>query len=152
MILSPDIRSAMESSLLYKRENASDVTDKVVSFAQSFKSWSTCMDNTGCKVIAIVGIVLAVILVFSIVTWIIRIIWCGASAACWICCKCCSAATRDRDQQNYRSSYPQQQPYYPPQPPVMSPYQGTTANYRQLNDDEIEMGRMGPSPAYKREY
>ncbi|KAK9325322.1 hypothetical protein V1517DRAFT_314600 [Lipomyces orientalis] len=140
--------------LLSKRDDNNDPIDKTISFAKSFRSWDTCMDNLGCKIIAIVGIVLAVILVFTIITWIIRIIWCGAEAGCWLCGKCCSCCSSDSGRRGKPSvnvyNIPQQQPYYmgPPAPPQqqglppMPTYGNVRKSYQPLKDDEIEMGRV----------
>ncbi|KAK9360874.1 hypothetical protein V1504DRAFT_453519 [Lipomyces starkeyi] len=136
--------------LLSKR----DVVDQTISFAESFKSWNTCMANLGCKIVAIVGIVLAVILVFTILTWIIRIIWCGAEATCWLCAKCCSCCDSGSSRRGKSAvnvyNIPQQQPYYmgPPAPPQqqglppMPAYGNVRKSYQPLKDDEIEMGRV----------
>ncbi|KAK9476019.1 hypothetical protein V1514DRAFT_354711 [Lipomyces japonicus] len=151
MFLRSDIAREM---LLSKRDDSTsdDLYHKAISFGESFKSWNTCMANLGCKIIAIVGIVLAAILAFTIITWVIRIIWCGAEASCWLCGKCCTCCAGDSDSRNRRSApvniynIPQQQPYYagPPAnnhglPPMPSARQ---SNYRPLKDEEIEMGRL----------
>ncbi|KAK9234546.1 hypothetical protein V1525DRAFT_435523 [Lipomyces kononenkoae] len=135
--------------LLSKR----DIVDQTVSFGESFRSWNTCMANLGCKIIAIVGIVLAVILVFTILTWIIRIIWCGAEATCWLCglCCCCCDGNRRGNGKSQVNVYniPQQQPYYtgPPAPPQqglppMPTYGNVRKSYAPLKDQDIEMGRV----------
>ncbi|KAK9468097.1 hypothetical protein V1512DRAFT_290426 [Lipomyces arxii] len=155
MFLSADIRNQM---LLYKRDDVDQVIDKGVSFGKSFRSWDTCMANTGCKVIAIVGIVLASILVFSLITWILRIIWCGAEATCWLCSRCCSSSARRSGSKRQSApvnvyNIPQQQPYYMGPPagqdrgisgnytpaPIYNPGR---KSYAHLKDEEIEMGRV----------
>ncbi|KAK9370401.1 hypothetical protein V1509DRAFT_617661 [Lipomyces kononenkoae] len=142
-------RGDIEYEMLLSRR---DIIDQTVSFGESFKSWNTCMANLGCKIIAIVGIVLAVILVFTILTWIIRIIWCGAEATCWLCgacCSCCTGGRRNDKSQVNVYNIPQQQPYYmgPPAPPQqglppMPAYGNVRKSYQPLKDQEIEMGRV----------
>ncbi|KAK7203574.1 hypothetical protein BZA70DRAFT_67915 [Myxozyma melibiosi] len=182
MFISDDIQRAMLASLLEKRDSLDDAestvdnaTDKVVSFAQcmscplvlplfdlipdsfvAFKHWDTCMANTGCKVIAIVGIVLAVFVVLSLCAWIIRIVFYGTEAACWLCSKCCGLCCTRRDPRSRAAKAPPniyninpQQPYYagPPAPPGnynnYNNNQYANKNYAKLDDDNIEMGRMG---------
>ncbi|CDR44027.1 CYFA0S13e01882g1_1 [Cyberlindnera fabianii] len=116
------------SKLLMPRAFTSDV----VSTAKSFKSWDTCMDNTACKIIAIVGIVLAAIVIIWILGGILRCLCWGVSGICQAlccCCLCCRGDDNRRREFNDAPSgnnpfdnpnmYPQrqqgmQQVYYPP--------------------------------------
>ncbi|KAK9381266.1 uncharacterized protein V2V93DRAFT_221764 [Kockiozyma suomiensis] len=144
-----DIKRAMYESLAKRDvfDDANNDAHKVISFGQSFKHWDTCMANTGCKVIAIIGIILAVCLVLSLFAWVIRLVFYGAEATCWLCCKCCGLCMPKRSDPRGRASQapdnlytiPNQQPYYtgPPAPPNHG-----RKSYAHLNDEPIEMGRM----------
>lgn len=69
----------------------SSFTDGVVSTGKSFRSWDTCMDNKACKIIAIVGIVLACILVIWLIGGLLTCFRQGVTGIgqfiCW-CCRC----------------------------------------------------------------
>ncbi|ODV93074.1 hypothetical protein PACTADRAFT_22070, partial [Pachysolen tannophilus NRRL Y-2460] len=67
-------------------------TSSVVSTADSFKSWDTCMDNKTCKIIAIVGIVLASLVGLWLICTVFSLLCCGVSYLTNFCCGCCSAA------------------------------------------------------------
>ncbi|EJS41711.1 pin2p [Saccharomyces arboricola H-6] len=77
----------------------SSFTDGVVSTGKSFKSWDTCMDNKACKIIAIVGIVLASILVIWLIGGLLTCFRQGVTGigqfVCW-CCRC----SGDRNKNN----------------------------------------------------
>ncbi|KAF3992559.1 hypothetical protein FT663_01424 [Candidozyma haemuli var. vulneris] len=97
----------------------------VKSTAESFKSWDTCMDNTTCKIVAIVGIVLAVLVVISILTTLFRCCCLGLSCAQALCC-CCSRGGGSRRRSEPRqvtqdpfhnaNMYPRSQPMSQAQP------------------------------------
>ncbi|KAK9464157.1 uncharacterized protein V1516DRAFT_669720 [Lipomyces oligophaga] len=151
-----DIQYQMLASLVKRNtsDDLDDAKDKVVSFAESFKHWDTCMDNTGCKVIAIVGIILAVIVAFTLLTWIFRIVLCGAQQACW-CCNQCAHCCQSRSDPRARATpapnnayaIPNHQPYYsgPPAPPD----DRFRRSYNRFKGDDIEMGTVG---GYKQNY
>lgn len=69
----------------------SSFTDGVVSTGKSFRSWDTCMDNKACKIIVIVGIVLACILVIWLIGGLLTCFRQGVTGIgqfiCW-CCRC----------------------------------------------------------------
>lgn len=86
----------------------------VSSTAQAFKSWDTCMANKTCKIIAIVGIVLASLLVFWIVATLVQCICMGVACLEALCCCCCRSGNG-----RYQKSEPNPSPYanpnmYPP--------------------------------------
>lgn len=93
----------------------------VRSTAESFKSWDTCMDNTTCKIVAIVGIVLACIVAISILTTLFRCCCLGLSCVQAICC-CCSRGNRRpqprqmQDPFHNANMYPRSQPMAQAQP------------------------------------
>lgn len=65
-----------------------DIFRDATTTGQSFKSWDTCMDNNTCKIIAIVGIVLATLILLWILSSIFRC--CFYSISCLeACCSCC---------------------------------------------------------------
>ena len=76
----------------------SSFTDSVVSTGKSFRSWDTCMDNKACKIIAIVGIVLASILVIWLVGGLLTCFRQGVTGigqfVCW-CCRCSNDRNRN---------------------------------------------------------
>ncbi|EGV65890.1 hypothetical protein CANTEDRAFT_102462 [Yamadazyma tenuis ATCC 10573] len=71
-----------------------DISGDVTSTAKSFKSWDTCMDNTACKVIAIVGIVLASLVVMWAISTVIRCVCLGFSCLEALFCCCCRSTSR----------------------------------------------------------
>lgn len=85
-----------------------------VSTADSFKHWNTCMDNRTCKIVAIVGIVLAVIFLFWIISTLIRCLCMGVSCLEALCCSCCYR-TRAYNE-NYNTAYNNPNMYRPNQP------------------------------------
>lgn len=80
---------------LVSRSFSSDVS----STADSFKSWDTCMDNKTCKIVAIVGIVLACILAIWFLTSVFRCLCMGVDCLTSMCCCCCRPATSNNYQQ-----------------------------------------------------
>ncbi|CAI2023480.1 hypothetical protein SEUBUCD646_0H01520 [Saccharomyces eubayanus] len=76
----------------------SSFTDGVVSTSKSFRSWDTCMDNKACKIIAIVGIVLASILVIWLIGGLLTCFRQGVTGigqfVCW-CCHCSGNQNRN---------------------------------------------------------
>lgn len=91
--------------------------DKVTSTADSFKSWDTCMDNKTCKIVAIVGIVLASLVVIGLLSTVLRCMCCGVTSLVELCCCCCQMGSRreqpppPRVQQN-PFMYPQERRTY----------------------------------------
>lgn len=75
-----------------------DVFDSATSTAESFKSWDTCMDNKTCKIVAIVGIVLAVLVALWILTTVFRCCFYGFSCM-EACCSCFTCCCRNNKQQ-----------------------------------------------------
>lgn len=108
-----------------------DFGQKVVSTAESFKSWDTCMDNTVCKIVAIVGIVLAGLVVLWAISTIIRCACLGLSCLEALCCCCCRSASKDYHEK--QQQLPQDNPYM----------YGTTRNPGY---------QPGYEPAYQRSY
>ncbi|SCU86182.1 LAMI_0D00782g1_1 [Lachancea mirantina] len=73
---------------------ARSFTSDVSSTAKSFEHWDTCMANKTCKIIAIVGIVLASIVAFWIVGSLLRCIRQGSEGFADFCCWCCGSSRR----------------------------------------------------------
>ncbi|ODV78600.1 uncharacterized protein CANTADRAFT_53117 [Suhomyces tanzawaensis NRRL Y-17324] len=98
-----------------------DLANDVTTTAGSFKSWDTCMDNTTCKIVAIVGIVLAVLVCLWLISTVIRCCCMGVSCLEALCCCCCrSANTRYVEKQT-----PMHNPnMYAPVPPPMYQHRG----------------------------
>jgi hypothetical protein len=104
-----------------------------VSTAESFKSWNTCMDNRTCKIVAIVGIVVAALVVFAIMSWLVRCLCCGLSCCSGClgcgCCDCCGSK-----KEAYRE--PKNDNYYAVDPAYNNPNmypQGPPQSYNQYN-------------------
>ncbi|KAK9455640.1 hypothetical protein V1511DRAFT_487577 [Dipodascopsis uninucleata] len=127
------------------------------SFTQSFKSWDTCMDNKACKIIAIVGIVIAVCIALSLIAWLLRIILCGAQATCAICASCCTCCCRKSSRSrsgaplpNGNYQVPQYSPYYTGPPssglPPMPAINNNRTTYQPLKEEPIEMNRVSGHP------
>lgn len=74
-------------------------TDSVTSTADSFKSWDTCMDNKVCKIVAIVGIVLASIFALYIIGAILHCFQSGVTNIYEFFCWCCLCNRKRNDQQ-----------------------------------------------------
>ncbi|RCK58763.1 [PSI+] induction protein 2 [Candida viswanathii] len=117
-------------------DTVSNTSNSVNSFANSFRSFDTCMANTGCKVIFIIGCVLAGFLVIWILTTIFQCLFMGAKCIEACCCCCCrgnnngqTTVVYEKPPQTYvnPNMYPPQydQRYaYQPQPPPLSAYPG----------------------------
>ncbi|KAK6456035.1 uncharacterized protein RJT20DRAFT_41308 [Scheffersomyces xylosifermentans] len=105
----------------------------VMSTAQSFRSWDTCMANRTCKITAIVLICLGGLFLIWIFVTLVQCLCLGASCLEALCCCCCR---KSRNQPTYVVQQPQ--PFnpnmYPPtgppmrqsagyQPPYQPPYQ-----------------------------
>lgn len=100
------------SGVCYKQLVPRDFVSGAKTTAKSFKSWDTCMDNKACKIIAIVGIVLAVIVGVWIVGSLLLCFKYGASGICEFCCWCCCsdrrrerAAARQQQQNQHQQHF-----------------------------------------------
>ncbi|AAS51661.1 ADL259Wp [Eremothecium gossypii ATCC 10895] len=98
------------------RRSAFDSTKETL---RSFKSWDTCMDNRVCKIVAIVGIVLASIVAIWIVGSLLRCFMRGVSGICdFLCWPCCCYR---RHRQRRREEKQRAQVYAPPPQVVYQP-------------------------------
>ncbi|KAL3229046.1 [PSI+] induction protein 2 [Nakaseomyces bracarensis] len=68
----------------------SKFTDGVITTGKSFRSWDTCMDNKACKIIAIVGIVLAGIVGIWLIGALLTCFRQGVTGIGEFCCWCCN--------------------------------------------------------------
>lgn len=73
---------------------ARSFTNNVESTAKSFKSWNTCMDNKACKIIAIVGIVLAAITAIWLIGALLTCFRQGVTGIGGFVCWCCNCGQR----------------------------------------------------------
>lgn len=127
-------------------------TSSVVSTAESFKSWNTCMDNKTCKIVAIVGIVLAVIVVVWIIGGLARCFCSGVTgiAEC-LCCCCffCRDHKRRGGYQREMDTVPKPTAYdnphmYPPKPaPVYDNSAWNQGGYRPVQQQQQQF-HYGP--------
>lgn len=116
----PKISSNLCPSKLLGRS----ISDDVTSTADAFKSWNTCMDNKTCKIIAIVGIVLASLICIWILSTLIQCICLGKTCLESLCMCCCRPANRQRvveQQVPYANPnmYPTPAPHYAREPPAV---------------------------------
>lgn len=114
------------------RDTISNDADKVTSFAKSFKNYDTCMANTGCKIVFIVGCVLLGLLVIWVISTIVQCLCMGVKCIEACCCCCCRSQSNTAYQQPpqtyinpnmYPDAQYNQRYAYQPQPP-MSAYPG----------------------------
>ncbi|QLG70356.1 hypothetical protein HG535_0A02950 [Zygotorulaspora mrakii] len=114
----------------------SSFTDNVVSTANSFKHWDTCMNNTACKVIAIVGICLAAITAIWLIGALLTCFRQGVTGIGQFCCWCCrcgrNSATVPRNEGMYRNSMAP-----PPATVVYQPIQQPESAYYRNRDDSF---------------
>lgn len=126
--------------------NPRSFTSDVVSTANSFKHWNTCMDNKTCKIVAIVGIVIAIIVLIWIIGGLARCLCQGITGICemFCCCFTCCCNGRERPPRTYgyqreMSDIPKQTVYdnpnmYPPKPqPVYDNSAWNQGGYRPVN-------------------
>lgn len=151
-----------------------DLAEKAKSTADAFKNWDSCMGNTFCKIVAIVGICLGGLLVLWVLVALVRCCCCGVTtfAACCAICSCCACCCNDNTQRtlsqgNYSAAnnanmYPQNQPYrgynYQPEPSYSNQenhhlYQEPGHNSDYVSDyrsyrgdvDSMELKKMAPT-------
>lgn len=114
----------------------SSFTDGVDSTAKSFKSWDTCMDNTACKVIAIVGICLAAITVIWLIGALLTCFRQGVTGIgqffCW-CCRCGSNSSNQPRNEgmyaNHMGATPATVVYQPIQQPESAYYRNRDGSF-----------------------
>lgn len=118
----------------------------ITSTAESFKSWDTCMDNKTCKIVAIVGIVLAALVVLWICTSVLRCLCFGfeSCAKLFCCCFWC------RDNQSREA--PMAQTAY--SNPHMYPQQGYQPNQLYygrgvVSDEDEKVNQYDTTRAYR---
>ncbi|CAB4254224.1 similar to Saccharomyces cerevisiae YOR104W PIN2 Protein that induces appearance of [PIN+] prion when overproduced [Maudiozyma barnettii] len=73
------------SNAIYPR----DFTDDLKNTGKSFKNWNSCMNDKACKIIAIVGIVLAVIVGLWLIGGLLTCFRQGVTGIAEFCCWCC---------------------------------------------------------------
>lgn len=131
------------------------VAEKAKSTAESFKHWDTCMNNKTCKIVAIVGIVVAAVVVFSLIFTFVRCCCMGLSMAEAICCCCCSPSRRNRRHQPLQEApyqtFPRAQPMGQPAPNYypMNTYTDSRGNSHKRQISEVsDLGYRGYNPTY----
>jgi hypothetical protein len=108
----------------------SSTIDEIKSAPQTFSSWDSCMQKNYCKLPAIIGIVIGVLIAVSIIWCCVRCCCCGMSCCCgcFSCFNRCCPSGRGRKQTKYAeapAAYPQPNPYMGYIPPTNPPtYQG----------------------------
>ncbi|CCC68770.1 hypothetical protein NCAS_0B06860 [Naumovozyma castellii] len=103
-------------------------TDDIVNTGKSFKNWDSCMNDKPCKIIAIVGICLAVIVGLWLIGALLTCFRQGVTGIGSFICWCCSSSSRSQrqqqmaQQQNYNPAMPSQVVYQPVQQPESAYY------------------------------
>lgn len=144
-------------SKLIARSVGSDFSSasNVVSTADSFKSWGTCMDNSTCKIVAIVLIVVAALLVLWVLMAVISCCCMGKQIVegCCFCFTCCCPGPRAKpvpvqyvekpSVYNNPNMYPQQPVFQYQNPPTPAhfanqqrQYEGTYNGYQPVSSQE----------------
>lgn len=96
-----------------------DISDNVRSTADSFKTWDTCMNNKTCKIVAIVGIVLAGLVALWIITTLVQCLCMGKMCLESLCCCCCGGGRRQQTvYQEKQSAYNNPNMYQPVSAPM----------------------------------
>ena len=117
-----------------------DFGDNVKSTADSFKSWDTCMDNKTCKIVAIVGIVLAVLVALWAISTISQCLCMGVNCLEALCC-CCCRSSKPVVYQEKQSPYNNPNMYQPVAAPMRYGPQPAYQGQRAYDD--------GPQPSYQ---
>jgi hypothetical protein len=127
----------------------SNTINEIKSAPQTFSSWDSCMQKSYCKLPAIIGIVIAVLITVSIIWCCVRCCCCGLSCCCgcFSCFNRCCPGGRERKRSKYADApptgYPQPNPYMGYVPPSNPPvYQGpNTATFdmsgKKVNGDSL---------------
>lgn len=122
----------------------------VKSTAQSFKSWDTCMDNKTCKIVAIVGIVLAALFIFWILATVVQCLCMGASCIEALCCCCCRSVNRKPRYEEKQAPYANPNMY--PPAPAMHYTRAPQPAYQPLNNtgdhSHLPFPPMEPASGY----
>lgn len=109
---------------------SSNTINEIKNAPQTFSSWDSCMEKAYCKWPAIIGIIIAVLVVVSIIWCCVRCCCCGLSCCCGcLSCfnSCCPSGRRPKRSKyvepptEYRSPNPYHGYVPPPYPPA---YQG----------------------------
>lgn len=115
-----------------------------IKLTKAFKSFDTCMDNTICKIVFIVGIVVAALISLWIFISIARCFIIGPSVATCCCCCPCLDHTHERELQRQPEFVESYNTYPSPTVPVTStnhynprPYSQRSYSdiYREYNDE-----------------
>ncbi|KAH3672423.1 hypothetical protein WICMUC_004259 [Wickerhamomyces mucosus] len=144
------------SSICPKEIYSQLIPRSLTSTAESFKHWNTCMDNKVCKIVAIVGIVLAAIVVISLIGVLLRLVCCGAKGFLELCCCCCSCCANVAESSNQNHHYnnnrmndipPQQKSAYDNPfmyPPKQEPMHYNNVGWNQGNYTPVQQPHYGP--------
>lgn len=129
--MSPIPNEVFNALYLVGRNIIDDATGGKSDVSGLWRLWDSCMNDTACKVVAIVLIVIGSIIVIWVLGTIFRCFYYGLACgdACCACCCCCGLNKRSQD--NYPPQYyekpatlvyanpnmypAQQPPMYPPQ-------------------------------------
>ncbi|KAF1827894.1 uncharacterized protein K489DRAFT_31237 [Dissoconium aciculare CBS 342.82] len=93
-----------------------DVGSSISDVKTTYSSWDTCMEKSYCKWPAIIGIVVASLIVISLLTCLFRCLCCGVECCC-ACFKCCNACCPSPRRRGGREGYQQTPAPLPPAQP-----------------------------------
>ncbi|CCE61971.1 hypothetical protein TPHA_0B02990 [Tetrapisispora phaffii CBS 4417] len=112
----------------------------LISTADSFKSWDTCMDNKACKIIAIVGIVLACVVALWLIGAVLTCFRQGVTGIaqffCW-CCQCRNSDNRNNQPMPTNDSYNPNRMGMPPATVIYQPIQPPQNVYYKSNNEDF---------------
>lgn len=159
--MSPIPNQVINAVYLMGRDILDDATGK--SSGGLWRLWDSCMDNTACKVVAIILIVIAALIVLWVLGTIFRCFYYGLACG-EACCSCCCCGLKKLSQDNYPPQYyekpatlvyanpnmypAQQPPMYPPQYHQQQQNPGNGYNYFNQNQGYEPMYPNDENPTY----
>lgn len=132
----------------------SSFTDGAENTAKSFKNWDTCMNDRPCKIIAIVGIVVAGIAVIWLIGGLLTCFRQGVDGICGFLCWCCNCKPRNQSAPMYpvndgylnargpMAGNPSTVIYQPIQPPESAYYRPANDSYYNERSKSAEVFEM----------
>ncbi len=106
----------------------SNTINEIKNAPQTFSSWDQCMQKSYCKLPAIIGIVIGVLIAVSVIWCCVRCCCCGLSCCCgcFSCFnRCCPGGGRGRKRSRYVDDPPPPSSYRQP----VNPYMGYNPNH-----------------------
>lgn len=133
-----------------KRLIGRSFTQNLQSTADSFKSWDTCMNNKTCKIVAIVGIVLAALVALWLLGAILTCFMQGVTGIGEFCCWCCNCG-RGKSGRAANEGYGRTSQIPPPATVIYQPIQQPESAYYRKADDAFFDERRRSKDAFELE-